>query len=229
MSNSPKRLTFQVYNWPLRGTSKTWPKACLIDDNWDDYTFKTLFSLIVFDEDGVKREIGNIKIAKFGMEDGPARTDLPATFERLDDEYFSLGQGDSYYEALNELTPWIKEAILSNLHDVAFDLDLWKRARVETVTSISLLRSFTRKSVEGQFRRLVQGGARLTEYDFTYVAPKRVTGAPGRLKLSFLVKPESYPPTNIHVLIGRNGAGKTHILQLMTKALVGKRAAAPYH
>ena len=32
--------------------------------------------------------------------------------------------------------------------------------------------------------------------------------------------PESQPPTNIHVLIGRNGVGKTHLLNHMTRALV---------
>ena len=32
------------------------------------------------------------------------------------------------------------------------------------------------------------------------------------------------PPTNIHVLIGRNGVGKTHLLNHMTRSLVDKRA-----
>src|SRR5208337_1669264 len=42
--------------------------------------------------------------------------------------------------------------------------------------------------------------------------------------LSFDVKPESNPPTNIHVLIGRNGVGKTYLLDHMTRALVDKQA-----
>lgn len=32
------------------------------------------------------------------------------------------------------------------------------------------------------------------------------------------------PPTNIHVLIGRNGVGKTHLLNNMSRSLVDKRA-----
>jgi predicted ATPase len=39
------------------------------------------------------------------------------------------------------------------------------------------------------------------------------------------VEPESNPPTNIHVLIGRNGVGKTYLLNLMTRALVEKDAS----
>lgn len=45
------------------------------------------------------------------------------------------------------------------------------------------------------------------------------------LSLSFDVVPESEPPTNIHVLIGRNGVGKTHLLNLMTRALAEEGAA----
>jgi ATPase subunit of ABC transporter with duplicated ATPase domains len=39
--------------------------------------------------------------------------------------------------------------------------------------------------------------------------------------LEFEVEPESNPPTNIHVLIGRNGVGKTHLLRQMSRALMG--------
>jgi ATPase subunit of ABC transporter with duplicated ATPase domains len=37
--------------------------------------------------------------------------------------------------------------------------------------------------------------------------------------LEFTVSPESEPPTNIHVLIGRNGVGKTHLLNNMARSL----------
>jgi predicted ATPase len=44
--------------------------------------------------------------------------------------------------------------------------------------------------------------------------------------LKFEVEPESHPPTNIHVLIGRNGVGKTYLLNLMTRALVEEKSPA---
>jgi predicted ATP-binding protein involved in virulence len=40
------------------------------------------------------------------------------------------------------------------------------------------------------------------------------------MELSFEVIPKSYPPTNIHVIIGRNGVGKTHLLNNMINSLV---------
>jgi predicted ATPase len=221
MSNQ-ENLSFEVYSrpWSVPGSGNT--KAFLVIDNWDDFGYQTLFRLGVFDGSGSLHNIGYVKIGKFGM--GKSQANLPASFYRLDDEYFSLGQDDSYYEALSKLDAWIRDAVLSGLRDVVFDVDLWRRARGESVTTTSLLRSVTPKSVEGQFRRLIQGGARLTAYDFTYTAPEGFTEGPDRLRLSFTVKPESTPPTNIHVLIGRNGVGKTHILQRMAHALVGGSA-----
>lgn len=40
------------------------------------------------------------------------------------------------------------------------------------------------------------------------------------MELSFSVIPESNPPTNIHVVIGRNGVGKTRLIKNMIKSLI---------
>ncbi len=197
-------------------------QAFLVHNTWDDYGFKTLFTLFTFDRNGNRCKLGHVKIGKFGMDEGSTQRELPETFARLSDDYFSLGQDDSYYEELGKLDEEIQGAVLTGLRDIVTNFGLRDQARRESVTTTSLLRSITWKSVEGQYLRLVRGGARLTEYDFTYTAPKRVS----RLKLSFAVKPGAFPPANIHVLIGRNGAGKTHILQLMAKALTAKPSAA---
>lgn len=226
MADRTENFEFRVYSrpWDVPSTAKA--RGCLVTDNWDDFGFKTLFNLIVFDEAGTRHEIGYVKIGKFGMETKTIRTEIPKSFTQLDDNYFSLGQDDSYYAALATLREWIKSAVLVGLRDVVAGTELWEKAKEEEVTNTSLLRSIAHRSVEKQYRRLVQGGARLTEYDFTYTAPKRMADGVDGLRLSFTVKPESYPPTNLHVLVGRNGVGKTHILQLMAKTLVAKRSAA---
>jgi len=226
MPERTENFEFRVYSrpWDVPGTATV--RGCLVTDGWDDFGFKTLFNLIVFDEASNKHEVGYVKIGRFGMGKKLFRTEIPHSFTQLDDDYFSLGQDESYYAALGKLPEWIKTAVLVGLRDVVADTDRWEKAKKEEVTSTSLLRSITHRSVEKQYRRIVQGGARLTKYDFTYTAPKRMTHGDQRLTLSFTVKPESYPPTNLHVLVGRNGVGKTHILQLMTKALIAKRSAA---
>lgn len=203
-----------------RRPSQARDKAILVTDEWDDwFQYSTMYYLVVFDAAGLMHEIGNVKIGEFGMRQGQRRPNLPVEFDQLDDTFFSLGQDDSYYEALNELDDAARDRILVSLKDVVVDEQLFERALREPVTGTSLLRSVSQLSVRGQFRRLVKRHARLTSYDFTYTSASKGDVARS-FTLSFRVEPESQPPTNIHVIIGRNGVGKTRILRHMSRALL---------
>lgn len=221
-----KQITFSVL------PSNTWPpsaaqsKAFLVTDNWNDwFKFQTLYALIIFDDAGVRHDIGGVKIGQFQMQKGQLRPELPSKFDELDERFFSLGQDDSYYDDLNKLGDELRNHILAGLRDVAADSELFERALSEEVTKTSLLRTVTPTSVRGQFRRLAQGGVRLSRYQFFYKAPKGKDGGQPPVVLSFEVVPESNPPTNIQVLIGRNGVGKTYLLNLMSRALVDRKAS----
>lgn len=199
-------------------------KAYLLTDNWDDwFTFSTMYMLIVFDQDGKEFRAGEVKIGQLAMADGQRRPSIPEEFDALGEEFFSLGQDDSYYEKLNELGPELRDQILRGLRDLALDQDRFVWALNEKVTGVSLLRSVSRATVQGQFSRLAKGGARLSRYEFTYSTPRSARSKANPITLSFVVEPESRPPTNIHVLIGRNGVGKTHLLNNMSRSLVEKR------
>ena len=178
-----------------------------------------MYTLVVYDEDGERHQIGSVKIGQFEMEEGQRRAAIPKNFDALDDRFFSLGQDDSYYEALNALGPEQRDLILRALKDVAFDTELFRRAIDEKVTGVSLLRAVTPASVQGQFYRMARGGARLSSYKFSYTASKPPRSRINPVRLDFAVQPESQPPTNIHVLIGRNGVGKTRLLNGMTRDL----------
>ncbi|MFJ3310345.1 protein kinase [Streptomyces sp. NPDC086549] len=138
---------------PVRGrpVSPVPGQAFLVRDDWDDYSFKTTFRLLCVDSDGEIREIGGVKIGRFGMV-APARTPLPEDFETLDGAFFSLGLRDTYYERLRELGPDLQRTVLRALNDVSFDLDLFARARTESVMGTSLLRSVSADTVVGRFR-----------------------------------------------------------------------------
>jgi energy-coupling factor transporter ATP-binding protein EcfA2 len=202
-------------------------QAYLVNNNWDDwFKFATLYVLYYVDADGERRNIGGVKIGQFDMSREQRRAALDNEFDALDERFFSLGQDDSYYEKLNELGPNIRDKILTGLRDIATDLDLFARALNEDVTGVSLLRSVTRATVRGQFNRLARGGARLSPYHFVYMASGTSRTRFPPIRLSFDVEPDSEPPTNIHVLIGRNGVGKTHLLTLMTRALAEEEATS---
>lgn len=201
--------------------------AYLITDNWDDwFEFSTMYTLVYIDASKKKNIIGSTKIGQINMTKGQSRPNIPETFDKLNDDFFSVGQDDSFYEVLNELGEGIRNDILSSLNDIALSEDIYNKAINERVTSISLLRSVSHTSVKGQFRRLANGGARLSKYTFSYKSPVMKGTDSERISLSFEVIPESNPPTNIHVLIGRNGVGKTHLINNMISSLIDENTTA---
>ncbi|HCT77517.1 MAG TPA: hypothetical protein DGG94_13070 [Micromonosporaceae bacterium] len=190
----------------------------LVTNNWNDYGYYTLFTL--WHGDGQRaREIGTVKIGRLGMDaDTDRRPEPPDVFEVLDEEFFSLGQDASYYEALRDLDGETGQAILRALRDVALDQSLFERVREEHVTRVSLLRSVQEHTATQQFHRIALGGLTLTPYRFSFHSPL-LDNDQLPLRLTFAVEPASQPPTNIHVLIGSNGVGKTRLLNLLARAV----------
>lgn len=81
------------------------------------------------------------------------------------------------------------------------------------------MRYVNERTLVGQFRRVVAGGARLTDYTFRYRGPAQIDAEFDPVTLVFNVEPLSKPPSNIQVIIGRNGVGKSHLLNAMSRAL----------
>lgn len=194
-------------------------KGYLTWDDWNDFSFLTLYELIYFDENSVLHNIGSVKIGFFNQKEGERKLSIGETFEQLDSNFFSLGQSDNYYNTLNSLGGATRDKIFKALNDIAKYPEIYEKAIIEKVTKISLLRSISQTSVTGQYRRIASGGARLTNYSFKFISQK-IKGSSTNLELSFNVDPESFPPTNIHVLIGRNGVGKTHLINNMINSLI---------
>ena len=191
-------------------------------DNWDDYGHKTLFILTIFDEQGNKQTIGNIKIGFVGQDEGWTEKQIPEQFEVLPEHFYSLGQDADYYKNVVEsLSQEISINVLTALGDVVRDPSRLQIAENELAFKVSLLRSVNRTSIEHQFRRILRHEAQLTEYNFFYKkAPsERYSG----ISVDFAVEPNTKPSSNIHILIGRNGVGKTTLLNNMVDALLLKR------
>ncbi|CAN5719243.1 AAA family ATPase [soil metagenome] len=194
--------------------------AYLVEDGWDDwFKYQTTYSLTVFDDDGRRFDLGLVKIGRSKMPKDSKRPELPETFSQLDKEFFSLGQSEEYYEQLGNFESMLRDAVLRGLRDVVANQTRWRNALKHDVTTTSLLRSVSSKSVTGQFRRLLAGGARLTRFSFQFDSPASSDSVWAVPSLSFEVRPDSLPPSNVHALIGRNGVGKSRLLHVMAKAL----------
>jgi predicted ATPase len=208
----------------------------LTPTNWDDwFDFATLYQAAYVGTNGDRHEIGGVKIGEFGLigrsakdyqgERGYRQPTLPSRFERIGDQHFSLGQDTSYYENLTEIGPEFREEYLRAMNDIALNKHLLARAETEEVTRVSLLRDVPLQTVRDQFGRLAVGQPRLTAYDFKFAINRRTKNP---CRLTFEVVPNSRPPTNIHVLIGRNGVGKSWTLNgIATSIVEGSRQQAP--
>ncbi|WP_159989183.1 AAA family ATPase [Rathayibacter sp. VKM Ac-2803] len=199
--------------WPDRALNV----FTLKEDRWDDYHFKTTFHLFRGRGDEDPENFGIVKIARFGMGSESGRTTLDRSFNTLGENFFSLGQDREYYDKILALDKPMRQAVLIALRDIAFDSDLYDRARSEFVTSSSLLRDVNDLVVKTQFRRITHGRAVLSHYEFTYDPPQESESTPPRL--SFRVSADSTPPTNVHVLIGANGVGKSTLMRNFAASL----------
>jgi len=191
----------------------------LLEDDWDDwFKFTTKYQLFFINSDLEKICIGAVKIGQFDMMEDQRRPSLPKQFDSLDDTFFSIGQKGDYYKALKSTDHL--DYVLDSLKDMAKDNSLFRRASKEDVFETSLLRSVKETTVLGRYSRIINDAAELSRYDFNYIGPRQLSKKHEPIRLNFHVKPESDPPSNIHVLIGRNGVGKSFLLNAMIRALV---------
>lgn len=193
--------------------------AYLRVDHWNDYSFVTMFELSIHDQDGELHDIGAIKIGFVGQDESKStHSTLETSFQKLPDNYFSLGLDVEYYEKIRSLNPSLKEDILNSLNDMVFNHNYLDMAQEEEVFSVSLLRHTSLSVIKGQYKRVLEGSARLTDFDFSFKRPHHKSFS--EVDLTFKVEADSQPSTNIHALIGRNGVGKTTLLNDMINAII---------
>jgi len=199
----------------------------LFEDNWDDWgKYRTKFYIRVVDKAGVSYDIGSVKIGSQGLLPGQTTSkntrapELQSQFTRLLPNYFSLGQSETYYEALLKLPDDLGIFVLHGLRDIAYDPKIFDAFKNEYVMGESLLRDISSANVRNRWHRLALGDARLTPFKFSYSRLAAWPGMPPPPPMNFEVIPHSTPPTNVHALIGRNGVGKTHFMQNLARALL---------
>lgn len=182
----------------------------LIEDGWDDwFEYEITYTLVIKEDSRCPiQKIGRVKIAQKGQKE--RKTKLNTTFEKLDESFVSVGFDERYYEELNK-TPF-REVILDALNDIAFK-ETYDSIKDDAVTRMALMRDYTEWKLKDQVHRMAMGGAKLSAYDFTYVFPN------DKYKLSFAVQPDEQPSSNIHVIVGKNGTGKTTLIKNMIYAL----------
>lgn len=191
----------------------------LVFCHFDDYGYCTTYNAYVYSDLGISAQLGTVKIgckdldskAKKGQsQNGFASYSVNDILEidpinGLTEDFYSLGQSVDYYKKIIEYYGERSIEVYKAMNDLAFDFDHFSQLYSEHEPCLinSLMRDFHYSSVE-QFHRVSVGDAELTKYDFKFSFNES--------HLEFKVDPEHNPPSNIHVLIGRNGVGKTRLL-----------------
>jgi predicted ATPase len=191
-------------------------------DHWNDYSFVTMFFMSLYDERGQFHDIGNIKIGFKGQtRETPTYRKLSDEFDKIGDEFFSVGQYIDFYRNMASLPNG--RNILVALNDIVVLPDIIEEITEEDVFSTSLLRGGSLSIVKGQYARVFNGQPVLTDFKFKFVRSE--TDTLGSINLSFNVKVSSTPSSNIHAIIGRNGVGKTTLLNGMIEAITSRQEA----
>lgn len=188
----------------------------LRQDRWDDFHFSTTFEAYY-----MRERLGSVKIGFSGMKEYESTyAKLPDDFKRLDNNYFSVWQSELDYKNIAMLNTRLNLNIFSRLNDVAYNLSLLEKFSKEQSLKISLFREITMFQCREQFHRIAIGGAVLTDYHFSI----NINNCDFPVKLKFDVIPEKKPSSNIHVLIGRNGIGKTSLIREVICNICGERS-----
>ncbi|MBL4696441.1 MAG: AAA family ATPase [Rhizobiaceae bacterium] len=178
-----------------------------------------MFYVHAYDEQGKLHELGNIKIGFVGQTEAVStHSILPVQFVGLADGYFTLGMDVDYYQKLgSDCSQEFAGKYLSALRDIVFNPQHLEQASGENVFKTSLLRDVSMSLINGQFKRVLHGGVPVTDFRFSYFRPQEEKFA--GVEMLFNVAASSKPSTNIHAIIGRNGVGKTTLLNGMINAI----------
>lgn len=157
--------------------------------------------------------IGDVKI----LQRGRHRTSMPAEFESLPDDYVSLGQSESYYQALEALGA-VGEEVLRALRD----LTLPSAPSADPVSmgagvEKSLLRFPDARKVYAL--RLNKGNSGAFSFRYRY----RFKTFANVHELEFQFDPRN-SLGRINVMVGENATGKTSVLGRLAFALSGTPA-----
>jgi hypothetical protein len=191
-----------------------YPYALLVQDNWDDYGYKSTFHAFLHLSPDEKVDLGNIKIIQADRTSG--YTDMPQKpFRHLPAGYASVGADLAYYETLYKLGRDVFQPYFEGLRDVAFDDEA--KASVEDTEGyrVSMLRFGGAERTIADATRLLRAPSlpsKRRSAGFRVKFKTRVAREANYFTVGFDFRRRDRLPNRINALIGYNGTGKTRLL-----------------
>ncbi|WP_168118514.1 AAA family ATPase [Paenibacillus sp. HB172176] len=213
------RRTFSR-NFTIPDIVDEFPSVVLMTDTWNDFGYVTYFHMYYISKPDTYLFIGAVKIGSLKNRNTDNVLEYP--FERLDEDFCSLGQSIAYYENLGKLDEGIAREILTALKDVATNEVVYSKVENEGVFKESLLR-FSEAGKALKEAGLYFGyNAVVTESNLDFQFEYQIPGAtfPHVVNLSFA---KSDLPYRINCFVGKNATGKTRVLSEIASRLSGAK------
>ena len=223
-------MKFFVIPWRrIHPQSQEYPYVVLVQDNWNDYGYKTLFHPTIYITPDESVNLHDVKILQLGQ----VHTQLDEEFEKLDAGFCSLGQELAYYESLLALPDNIGTEYLVALRDASADKSILDSFMNEKAFRISLLRwgpaELALKEAPALF--LQKDSSDISEtpdenedkLSFTF----RTKFGEKSFDTTFRFCETDKLPGRINAVIGYNGTGKTQLLANLAwvaRVELGKRS-----
>lgn len=222
-------MLFTIYPASGNELKSIYTKYGLQKDNWNDYSFQTLYGLYYKPEETESEIvfIGSVKILRRGqVATDPLQVNDP--FDHLGSEFCSVGTSLDYYERLSNIRPSDRYEVVTALNDVIANSQL----SVEFMTELGWKTSLFRDNFE--WERFLDDATAVyykTSGQLPDIAAAfsfRPSEASDELNLNFdAPEPQTYSgpyrrvgpsrkevllPRRTVALIGRNGSGKSTLL-----------------
>ncbi|MGC2236175.1 MAG: AAA family ATPase [Pyrinomonadaceae bacterium] len=190
-------------------TPSTSPAFVLVqNDGWNDFGYKTEFSLFYYDAESVVSYVGETKIMKIDIED--TIESIPKRFFSLEADFCSLGQTYDFYYKLKGLLKKNFESVLFAIRDSAFFPDIHDNFENNYIFKKSLIRTDKAERLlrEAKYKVLDYDLSNLYSFSFDF-KPKFSDIS---VTVTFDFKNNSDSPDRIYGLIGKNATGKTQLI-----------------
>lgn len=195
-------------------TTRSYPHAVLVQDNWDDFGYKTTFHVTLHLKPDNCIDLGSIRVIEADRKKG--YTDMPRrSFTRLPEGYASLGADLDYYEKLYKLGREVFQPYLEGLRDVAFNDQIKAAVEDSEPYKVSMLRfSGAERTIEdaASLLRAPKFRVRRRGAGFAVKFKTNVGGDSEPFVAEFDFRRSGRLPNRINALIGYNGTGKTRLL-----------------
>lgn len=191
------------------------------NDDWNDYSCYTWYSLFYFKSADNSFFIGELKI--MNKDNDNTNSVIPKRFKNLSTDYCSLGiTSDYYYSLKRRFSIEECERILVALQDCAIQIERYEQYKDNSTFKVSLIREFSSERARREAKYIIHDRSLSDAYDIQYLFQPKYNEdlfVPFRLKYN----PDARQYDRCAGVIGENGVGKTTMLSGMIDCLINHK------